>query len=96
LAGGQVELAEQYMEQRRLELNALGFPIRRLNQAYFAFHGSYAEGPAGSSPVAGQVRRLRTRSASLGDFLRTIAQVSNADDLARLDAAGSEFRVPGS
>jgi hypothetical protein len=89
LALGQVETAERYMEDRRLALAERGFPIRRLNQAYFAFHGSYAEGPAGSSPVAGQVRRLRLQSPSLGDFLRTIAQVGSPDDLtARLERVG--------
>ncbi len=76
------------MEQRRLELIGRGFGIRRLNQAYFASHGSYAEGPAGSGPIPGQVRRLRNRSATLGDFLRTIAQVSGPDDLARVQGAG--------
>jgi hypothetical protein len=84
LALGQVTEAEQYMEQRRLELNALGFGVRRLNQAYFAFYGSYAESPAGSSPLAAEVRSLRDRSASLGDFLRAIAQVSRPGDLAGL------------
>ena len=41
------------MEERRPYLNARGFGVRRLNQAYFAFYGSYAEGAAGSSPIAG-------------------------------------------
>jgi hypothetical protein len=71
---GQVEEAERYMEARRQELNSRGFGIRRLNQAYFAFYGSYAEGPAGSSPLAGRVRSLREASPSLGVFLQTIAQ----------------------
>ena len=82
LALGQVAEAEQYMEQRRLEINARGFPLRRLNQAYFAFHGSYAEGPAGSSPIAGQVRRLRNASASLGEFVQRVAEVSSAEAVA--------------
>ena len=91
LAAGQVAAAEAYMEQRRLELNERGFPLRRLNQAYFAFHGSYAEGPAGSSPVAGQVRRLRQDSASLGDFLRQVAQVGSPAELRRLvEASGGQ------
>ena len=74
LALGQIDQAERYMEARRQELNARGFEIRRLNQAYFAFHGSYAEGPAGSRPLAARVRSLREASPSLGAFLQTIAQ----------------------
>jgi hypothetical protein len=84
LALGRVTEAEQYMEQRRVELNARGFGIRRLNQAYFAFYGSYAESPAGSSPLAPEVRSLRNRSATLGDFLRAIAQVDHPGDLVAL------------
>ncbi|MBI2958564.1 MAG: hypothetical protein HYY32_06960, partial [Chloroflexi bacterium] len=37
----QVEQAEAYMEERRLYLWQNGYHIRKLNQAYFAFHGSY-------------------------------------------------------
>lgn len=84
LAAGAVEEAERYLETRRQEFVAAGYPLRKLNQAYFAFHGSYAESPAGSSPIAGQVRRLRERSGSLGAFLRTIAQVNGPEELARL------------
>jgi hypothetical protein len=84
LALGQVDEAERYMEQRRLEINAQGYSLRKLNQAYFAFHGSYAESPAGSSPVAAQVRSLRRQSESLGEFLRAIAQVSSASELRAL------------
>ena len=62
------------MEARRQELNGRGFGIRRLNQAYFAFYGSYAEGPAGSSPLAGRVRSLREASPVSGAFLQAIAQ----------------------
>lgn len=86
LALGQVDEAEAYMERRRGEINALGFALRRLNQAYFAFFGSYAQGPAGSSPIAGQLRRLRERSASLGAFLRAVAGVSSPEELDRLEA----------
>jgi hypothetical protein len=87
LASGRVIEAEAYMEQRRVELNERGFAIRRLNQAYFAFHGSYGESPAGSGPIAGQVRRVRDSSASLGDFVRTIAQVGSPRDLESLVAS---------
>ncbi len=84
LANGQVADAERYMEQRRQELNAAGFAIRKLNQAYFAFYGSYTEGPAASSvsPIPDQVHRLRAQSGSLGEFLRRVALLRTAADLA--------------
>ena len=85
LARGQVDAAERYMEQRRRALVNAGFPIRKLNQAYFAFYGSYTQGPAApsTSPIPDQVRRLRQESASLGDFLRRAAALRSAADLAR-------------
>jgi len=44
-----------------------GYYIRKLNQAYFAFYGAYADvpgGPAGEDPVGPAVRALRSQSQS--------------------------------
>ena len=74
LAQGHVEDAETYMEERRRMFVSRGYNIRKLNQAYFAFHGSYATGPGSVSPIGEQLRELRRRSGSVGEFLRTTAQ----------------------
>ena len=74
LAEGRIEEAEDYMEERRLELLDHGYRIRKINQAYFAFYGSYATSAASVSPIEGQLRELRDRSDSLEDFLKTVAQ----------------------
>lgn len=84
LAKGQVREAEEYMEERRQLLAKEGYYIRRLNQAYFAFHGSYGNTPASVSPVGGWLKTIRTRSPSLGDFLRSAAQISSYVDLERI------------
>ena len=82
LAAGEVAGAEAYMEERRRVFVANGYYIRRLNQAYFAFHGTYAtSGAAGISVVGEQVAELRRRSTSLGEFLRTAAQFTGPQDL---------------
>lgn len=47
LEKGQIAAAEQYMESRRRVFSAHGYHLRRLNQAYFAFHGAYASRPLG-------------------------------------------------
>ena len=90
LAAGQVDQAESYMEERRRELVAHGYRLRRLNQAYFAFHGTYADtGAAGVSIVGQQIEELRRRSPTLADFLRTVAEFKTPEDLAEyLDAPG--------
>lgn len=74
LAQGKIEEAEAYMEERRQLFVANGFLIRKINQAFFAFHGTYATSAASISPIGGQVRELRERSTSLEEFLRTVAQ----------------------
>ena len=83
LSAGEVERAEAYMEERRREFVANGYRLRRLNQAYFAFHGTYATtGAAGVSVVGQQIEELRRRSPTLADFLRTVAEFKSVDDLA--------------
>jgi hypothetical protein len=84
LAQGEIEAAESFMEEQRQLLASHGYSIRRLNQAYFAFHGSYADSPTSISPIGGQLESLRQRSASLGGFVRAVAQVSSYRDLEEL------------
>ena len=77
LGEGKVEEAEAYMEERRLLFVENGFPIRRLNQAYFAFHGTYAENAASSSPIAGQLHRFRELSRDVQTFVLKMADISS-------------------
>ncbi|MGA2503453.1 MAG: hypothetical protein ABSG01_05115 [Anaerolineales bacterium] len=84
LAQGKVTEAEAYMEQRRQFFWDNGYAIRKLNQAYFAFYGAYANvpgGAAGEDPVGPAVRALRAKSASLTDFLNKISQMSSFQQL---------------
>jgi len=84
LAEGKTTDAEAYMEAQRQVFWAHGYQIRRLNQAYFAFYGAYADvpgGAAGSDPVGPAVRALRQKSASLKDFLNRISWISSFGDL---------------
>ncbi|MEX2143594.1 MAG: hypothetical protein WD740_03290 [Anaerolineales bacterium] len=87
LAEGKVEEAETYMEVQRLLFWEHGYVIRKLNQAYFAFYGSYADtpiGPAGEDPVGAAVRELRTRSDSLIEFVNRMAWLTSFEDLQRV------------
>lgn len=74
LAEGRIDEAEAYMEARRVELATHGYFFRKINQAYFAFHGSYAVRPGSGSvsPIGGQVTALRESVDSIGDFLRSV------------------------
>jgi hypothetical protein len=84
LAQGKIQEAESYMEARRQIFWQNGYLLRKLNQAYFAFHGAYADvpgGAAGEDPVGPAVRALREQSASLEDFINTIAWMTSFEEL---------------
>ena len=84
LGEGKIEEAEQYMEQRRQFLADHGHYIRKLNQAYVAFHGTYADNPASISPIFDQLSDLRSASPSLGEFVKVVAAVSSYDEFLEL------------
>ncbi len=87
LEEGKIEEAEAYMEERRQFLWENGYQIRKLNQAYFAFHGAYADeagGAAGDDPVGDAVRRLRSQSTSLTDFINKASWISSYQQLEKI------------
>jgi hypothetical protein len=81
LARGEIEQAEEFMEQKRQYLASKGYYIRKLNQAYFAFYGTYADRPTSISPIGVELQELRRQSASLKDFLDTVAVMTSRQDL---------------
>jgi len=81
LAQGKVEEAENYMRERRDFLETKGHYIRKLNQAYFAFYGPYADRPTSINPIGLELKELRSQSASLKDFLNSVASMTSRQDL---------------
>ncbi len=84
LAEGKIDEAEAYMEERRQVFLRNGYLLRKINQAYFAFHGAYADAPggaAGEDPIGPAVRQLREQSESLTDFVNTIRWITTLDEL---------------
>jgi hypothetical protein len=102
LAAGRIEEAERYMEQRRNIFWAHGYTIRKLNQAYLAFYGAYADVPGGAAgdmedPVGGgfQVSALKAWLIENGELKKLLRAVSISgkalDILKRIDAVGKDF-----
>jgi hypothetical protein len=81
LAEGDIDRAERYMEARRQLFVLNGYNLRKLNQAYFAFHGIYGYDPASVSPVYEELKLLRERSDSLKQFLDRTANMTSYADL---------------
>ncbi len=91
LAAGEITRAEWYLEVRRRYFWEHGYHLRKLNQAYFAFHGAYADAPAGAAgedPVGAAVRALWEKSPNVGDFVRRMAWVWSYDRLQKILATG--------
>ncbi len=88
LRQGKIDDAERQMEQTREYLAANGYYIRRINQAYFAFQGSYADTPGSIDPIGPKLDRLRKDSPSLVAFVRIARQLTSAADLDRALASG--------
>ena len=75
------------MEQRRIFFRDHGYIIRKLNQAYFAFYGAYADQPggaAGEDPVGAAVRELRAKSPSLASFLNQVSWITSFEQLQKV------------
>ena len=92
LALGEIIAAEAYMEERRQEFVANGYPLRVLNQAYFAFHGSYGTSPASTSPIGPKMERLRDLMPDVETFLVTVRSFTEVADL---EAALAEWQELG-
>ncbi|MCD6358341.1 MAG: hypothetical protein J7L90_00030 [Dehalococcoidia bacterium] len=84
LQRGELEKAELAMEEKRQFIYQNGYYIRKINQAYFAFHGSYGSSPSSTSPIGTQIKELRERSSSLGEFLKLVDGISNPEDFQKL------------
>jgi len=81
LAVGLVETAESYMEARRRFFVAHGYPLRVLNQAYFAFHGSYGTSAASTSPIGPKLAELRTLTPDIQTFLVVVRDINSVEEL---------------
>jgi len=81
LARGEIEQAEEFMEQKRQYLASKGYYIRKLNQAYFAFYDTYADSPTSISPIGLELKELRSQSTSLKEFLDRVAVMTSRQDL---------------
>ena len=84
LAAGQIDQAEQYMDEQRDYLQTQGYYVRKLNQAYFAFYGTYADTAAYADPIGKAIQDIRNQSSSLKYFLNKIDHVTNVSQLDKL------------
>lgn len=93
LRHGDAPTAEAYLESRRLVFVENGFDIRKLNNAWFAFHGTYADSGASISPIEPQLRAIRNDSDSLAEFLDRVSLIDEEGELEKA-AVDAGWQVP--
>ncbi|MEX2144826.1 MAG: hypothetical protein WD712_00385 [Candidatus Spechtbacterales bacterium] len=82
---GRFKEAEEHMREGFNLLKHKGYPVRKMNSAYFAFLGQYAAGPAfrGANGGVGNLLHLLRQNTSLRDFLYTATSCTSLQDLER-------------
>lgn len=81
LAAGKVDEAEMRMEAVRGDLVLRGTSLRVLNQAFFAWYGTYAARPDSVDPLGAQLREIRERAGSLPQFAREIRSATSRAEI---------------
>ena len=89
LSNSRVQEAEAYMGERRRTFVENGYYIRKLNQAYFAFNGTYADQPQAASPIGDQMQELRNLIPGLKNFITQVSDVAHPNEL---DALVKRYR----
>jgi hypothetical protein len=85
LSQGRAAEAEQKMTDTHRFLAQRGYYLPPINQAYYAFYGSYADTAESTSPFGPRLATLRRLSPSLQAFVRSVQSVRSPVDLSQLE-----------
>ena len=77
---GKVNQAEELMESSRLELEKRGYYIRKINQAWFAFNGTYADSPTSSSNVDQEIELFIDSQESFSEAIRKLRKIKDFEE----------------
>ncbi len=69
--------AEKYMEERRKKLENKGILIRKINQAWFAFHGTYTDSPTSVSPVFSILKKIQEDTENMKEFIDILKNIDS-------------------
>ena len=72
------------MDRQRWQLRLGGYSIRKINQAYFAFRGNYADGPSSINPIGSELEEFRGYFDNVGEFIKTIRGVKSYKEFTSL------------
>ena len=77
LAAGNSVVFSPHPRAKNLSL----WQIRKINQAYFAFYGTYADSPQSSNPVGPKIEKVWELTRDVGLFLRIMRDVRDVEGL---------------
>lgn len=84
LEKGLLDEAEFYMNKRKEFINSEGYSIRKINQAYFAFHGNYGDSPSSTHNYDKDLKYLLSTYDSFEEFLNEIKNIDEPKQLEKL------------
>ena len=84
LSEGKVLESESFMNDQRRFLSSKGYNIRKINQAYFAFYGTYGGNPESSSNHYDNLVKIRKKYESLGDMIHDVKYADNIEKINNL------------
>ena len=84
LEKGLLDEAEFYMNKRKEFINSEGYSIRKINQAYFAFHGNYGDSPSSTHNYDKDLKHLLSTYDSFEEFLNEIKNIDEPKQLEKL------------
>ena len=73
--------SESFMDNQRMLLSSKGYDIRKINQAYFAFYGTYGGNPESSNNYYDHLVQIRKKYENLGDMIHKIKYVDNIEKI---------------
>ena len=77
---GKISNAEKLMNESTLILNNNGIKIRKINQAWFAFNGTYGDSPSSISNFNDELNNLIDSYGTLKDAINDIKNISSLDE----------------
>ena len=77
LLQGEIEEAEKLMRESQWTLKLGGYSIRKINQAYFAFRGNYADSPASTSHIGAELKEYRSLFHTTGEFVKSLSKIKS-------------------
>ena len=82
LIEGNISNAELLMFESQKVFNQNGFNVRKINQAYFAFYGTYTDLPQSSSPLGPKIKEIwKLTQRDMRTFLTIMREITEVTDL---------------